>query len=67
MAKSARSVSDCELTETYSPAAIDIAPATNPATPASKISLCAVAAAATPKIKLLVDTMPSLALQYSGP
>jgi hypothetical protein len=29
------SVSDCELTETYSPAAMDIAPATSPAMPAS--------------------------------
>ncbi len=34
-ARSACSVSDCELTETYSPAAIDIAPATSPAAPAS--------------------------------
>ena len=33
-AMSARSVSDCELTDTYSPAAIDKAPATRPATPA---------------------------------
>ena len=32
-ARSACSVSDCELTETYSPAAIDMAPATRPATP----------------------------------
>ena len=32
-ARSAFSVSACELTDTYSPAAIDIAPATRPATP----------------------------------
>ena len=32
-ARSACSVSDCELTDTYSPAAIDMAPATSPATP----------------------------------
>src|SRR4029434_3672723 len=36
--KSAHSVSDCELTETYSPAAIDIAPATRPAIPAIRIA-----------------------------
>ena len=35
-ARSACSVSDCELTDTYSPAAIDMAPATSPATPAIK-------------------------------
>ena len=33
-----RSVSACELTDTYSPAAIDMAPATSPATPATRIS-----------------------------
>ena len=38
-ARSARSVSACELTDTYSPAAIDMAPATRPATPATKIAL----------------------------
>ena len=32
------SASDCELTDTYTPAAIDIAPATSPATPAIKTS-----------------------------
>ena len=36
-ARSARSVSDCELTETYSPAAIDMAPATSPAMPAIRM------------------------------
>ena len=37
-AMSAFSVSDCELTETYSPAAIDMAPATSPAMPAIRMS-----------------------------
>lgn len=32
-----RSVSACEQTETYSPAAIDMAPATRPATPATRM------------------------------
>lgn len=54
-------MSDCELTETYSPAAIDMATATSPATPAMKTLFCVVAAAATPTIKLAVETMPSLA------
>ena len=45
----------------YSPAAIDIAPAANPATPAIKTSSCFAAAAATPTIKLAVEMMPSLA------
>src|SRR6185437_12174316 len=59
--RSARSVSDCELTDTYSPAAIDMAPATNPATPAISTSLRVADAAATPTIRLAVETMPSLA------
>ena len=46
--RSACSVSAWELTETYSPAAIDIEPATSPAT------------AATPTIKLAVEMSPSL-------
>ena len=54
-------VSDCELTDTYSPAAIDMAPATSPATPAIKTSFCVAAAAATPTIKVPVETIPSLA------
>ena len=53
-------MSDCELTDTYSPAAIDIAPATSPATPATRTSP-ARPAAATPTIRLAVETMPSLA------
>ena len=38
--RSAFSVSDRELKDTYSPAAIDIAPATSPATPAITTSFC---------------------------
>jgi hypothetical protein len=58
---SAFSVSDCELTDTYSPAAIDMAPATSPATPAIRTSFCFAAAAATPTIRLAVEIIPSLA------
>jgi hypothetical protein len=38
-----------------------MAPATSPATPAIKTSCCVAAAAATPTIRLAVETMPSLA------
>jgi hypothetical protein len=38
-----------------------MAPATNPATPAIKTSLCVAAAAATPTIRLAVEMIPSLA------
>jgi hypothetical protein len=58
---SARSVSRCELTDTYSPAAIDSAPATRPATPAVMIAAPAAPDAATPSTRLEVDRMPSLA------
>lgn len=44
-----------------SPAAIDMAPATSPATPAMRTSEVAAEAAATPTIRLAVETMPSLA------
>jgi hypothetical protein len=44
-ARSACSVSDCELTDTYSPAAIAMAPATSPATPAIKTPFWFAAAA----------------------
>ena len=54
-------MSDCELTETYSPAAIDMAPATSPAMPAMSTSVWALLAAATPEMRLAVDRMPSLA------
>ena len=55
------SVSDCELADTYSPAAMDIAPATNPARPDRRMAFCVVFAEATPIIKLLVETIPSFA------
>jgi hypothetical protein len=58
---SARSVSACELTETYSPAAIDIAPATRPATPATRTFAWVARAEATPTNRLAVDTVPSFA------
>ena len=58
---SACSESACELTDTYSPAAIDIAPATSPETPAIRMFACDPAAAATPTIRLAVERMPSLA------
>ena len=56
---SARSASRWELTETYSPTAIDIAPATKPATPATRIAPFDAEAAATPIIRLAVDTIAS--------
>lgn len=59
--RSALSVSACELTDTYSPAAIDIAPATSPAIPVSNMVAGVACAAATPTIRLAVDTMPSFA------
>jgi hypothetical protein len=40
---------------------MDIAPATTAAVPLSKIVDCEACAAATPKIKLDVETMPSFA------
>src|SRR6186713_1298658 len=60
-AKSAPSVSDWELTETYSPAAMDMAPATRPVMPAIRTPPELESAAATPTIKLAVETIPSLA------
>src|SRR4029453_10449977 len=58
---SACSASRCELTDTYSPAAIDVAPATSPATPATSTAFRDAAAAATPITRLAMDTMPSSA------
>ena len=60
-ARSACSVSAWELTETYSPAAIESAPAASPATAASRIAARLGSAAATPTIRLLVEMRPSLA------
>ena len=53
------SASRCELTETYSPIAIDIAPATSPATPATRAVSGDAEDARTPMIRLAVDTMAS--------
>src|SRR5580765_3097500 len=59
--RSACSVSACELTDTYSPAAIDSAPATSPAKAATRMGSRAGCAAATPTTRLLVEIRPSLA------
>ncbi len=56
-----------KLTDTYSPAAIDTAPATNTASAAIKIPLRDVALAATPTIRLAVYTIPSLAPNSAAP
>src|SRR5271167_954250 len=56
---SACSESRCELTETYSPTAIDIEPATSPATPAIKMAAFEAEEAATPIMRLAVDTIAS--------
>src|ERR1700739_2595024 len=55
----ASSVSRWVLTETYSPNAIDTAPAASPATPAVNIGPRATVAAATPTTMPAVDTIPS--------
>src|SRR6202047_5681226 len=51
--------SRCALTDTYSPTAIDIEPATRPATPAIKMACFDAEAAATPIMRLAVDTIAS--------
>ena len=51
----------CIRDRTYSPAAIDIAPETKPATPVNKIVSCVAFAAAMPITKLAVETIPSFA------
>ena len=56
--RSVFSISVWDLTETYSPTAIDIAPATIPARPAVIINSLLLAAA-IPIIKLAVETKPS--------
>jgi len=58
---SAFSESRCELTETYSPTAIDIDPATRPATPATRMTSFEADDAATPIMRLAVDTIASSA------
>ena len=59
-AMSAVSASCCELTDTNSPTAIDIAPAVSPATPATRTPRGETSAAATPIISDEVDTIASL-------
>src|SRR6185369_165689 len=61
IARSAASESACDCTETYSPAAIDMAPATRPAIPASSTSTRDTPPAATPITRLATDTIPSFA------
>jgi hypothetical protein len=61
LARSPRSASRWELTDTYSPTAIDIAPATRPATPTVITVARDAFAAATPTSRLAIDTMPSSA------
>ena len=56
---SACSASRCELTERTSPVAIDMAPATRPATPATRTARAGASDAATPTIRLAVETMAS--------
>src|SRR4051812_41745610 len=58
---SACSASRCELTDTNSPTAIDMDPATSPATPAIKIAPFDADEAATPIMRLAVDTIASSA------
>ena len=60
-AMSASSVSRCELTEPNSPAAIESAPATSAAIPATSIADRSALAATTPMSRLAVETMPSCA------
>jgi hypothetical protein len=54
-------VSACEWTDTYSPAAIDMAPATRPAMQVTRMLLWLAPAAATPTTRLAMETIPSLA------
>ena len=58
---SACSVSACEWTDTYSPAAIAIAPATRPATPATNTLLRDPCAATISSTRLAVEMIPSFA------
>ena len=58
---SARSMSDWLDTDTYSPAAIDSAPAASPAAPAIATAPGAGFAIATPTVSEPTDTIPSIA------
>ena len=58
---SLRSVSRCDDTDTYSPRAIETAPATRPAMPAVSSAARVLLAAATPTSNAAVEMMPSLA------
>src|SRR5665811_2231832 len=60
-ASCAVSLSRWLLTDTYSPSAIDTAPATRPASPAVKMGPRAVVAPATPITRPATETIPSLA------
>src|SRR5690606_35922565 len=60
-ARSARSVSACDCTETYSPAAMENAPATVPAMPLARITIPEAPVAATPTTSPAIETTPSLA------
>ena len=58
---SSRSMSSfCAFIDTYSPAAIDVAPASRPETPAISTGAPSDDAAATPRIRATLDTSPSL-------
>ena len=61
LAMSACSESRCELTDTYSPIAIDAAPATSAAMPAVIMVPRSASAAATPKMRHAVEMIPSFA------
>ena len=61
LSMSACSASRCELTEMYSPTAIDSAPATRPASPAVTSVERELLAAATPMTSPATDKMPSFA------
>jgi hypothetical protein len=66
-ASSARSASRWLLTDTYSPKAMDTAPATTPATPAVRTGTAATVAPATPTTRPAVDTMLSFAPSTPSP
>ena len=60
MSSSRSSSSVCARIETYSPAAIETAPAMRPARPARRTTPAAGSAPATPRISETFDTRPSL-------